>query len=213
MAQAKIPYVTAYGNVTKALQKIQPAATPDRFTHDFLSTKLQMTGGSARPVIPFFKRIGFLASDGAPTDRYTRFRTSSTRGAAAAEALKEGYAPLYELNEYAHDLDDDEVRDLVIQLTGSEEGSSTVGAIVGSFRALQSFAKFDGATEDDSGGGGADQQSDGNGNGGADEGSDGHVELPPGLSVGYTINLHLPATSDVAVFNAIFKSLRENLLR
>jgi hypothetical protein len=33
------------------------------------------------------------------------------------------------------------------------------------------------------------------------------------LSLGYTINLHLPSTSDIAVFNAIFKSLREHLLR
>lgn len=33
------------------------------------------------------------------------------------------------------------------------------------------------------------------------------------MNLGYTINLNLPATSDIAVFNAIFKSLRENLLR
>lgn len=32
-----------------------------------------------------------------------------------------------------------------------------------------------------------------------------------GLS--YTINLNLPATTEIEVFNAIFKSLRENLLR
>jgi hypothetical protein len=34
-----------------------------------------------------------------------------------------------------------------------------------------------------------------------------------GLSLSYTINLNLPATSDAAVFNAIFKSLKEHLLR
>ena len=33
-----------------------------------------------------------------------------------------------------------------------------------------------------------------------------------GLRLGYTINLNLPATTDIAVFNAIFKSLREHLL-
>jgi hypothetical protein len=43
--------------------------------------------------------------------------------------------------------------------------------------------------------------------------------LPPqlpqnmGLNLGYTINLNLPATSEVAVFNAIFKSLKEHLLK
>jgi hypothetical protein len=34
-----------------------------------------------------------------------------------------------------------------------------------------------------------------------------------GLNLGYTINLNLPATSDPAVFNAIFKALKEHLLK
>jgi hypothetical protein len=34
-----------------------------------------------------------------------------------------------------------------------------------------------------------------------------------GFNLGYTINLNLPATSDAAVFDAIFKSLKEHLLR
>jgi len=33
------------------------------------------------------------------------------------------------------------------------------------------------------------------------------------LGLSYTINLVLPKTDDVAVFNAIFKALRDNLLR
>jgi hypothetical protein len=42
-------------------------------------------------------------------------------------------------------------------------------------------------------------------------------EIPPpspavGLNLSYTINLNLPATSDQAVFNAIFKSLKEHLI-
>jgi hypothetical protein len=49
MAASVLPYVTAYGNITKALDKIKSAETPPRFTHDFLSTTLDMTGGSARP--------------------------------------------------------------------------------------------------------------------------------------------------------------------
>lgn len=33
------------------------------------------------------------------------------------------------------------------------------------------------------------------------------------FKLGYTINLNLPATSDAAVFDAIFRSLKANLLR
>lgn len=208
MAEGKVPYVTASGNVTKVLEKIQPAATPERFTQDFLSTKLGMSGGSARPVIPFLKRTGFLGTDGAPTDRYKQFRASSTRRRAAADGLRQGYRALYEVNEYAHDLDDKDLKDLIIQVTGADAGSSTVTAVLGSFRALQAFAGFDATAVEETV---AEEE--------VDEAArietheTGELRLPSGLSVGYTINLHLPATSDVAVFNAIFKSLRENLLR
>ena len=203
MADKQLPYLTAHGNITKALNKIIEAQTPERFTTDFLGTKLGMTGGSATPVIPFLKRTGFLNSDGTPTELYKRFRNPSQRGAAAAEAMRKGYAPLYQSNEYAHDLDEKAFAGLVVQVTGLEQSNSTFRAIVGSFNALKPFADFDAAS-----GTSPVEQADGD-------------KLPTavgaltgvaGVNLGYTINLHLPPTSDVAVFNAIFKSLREHLL-
>lgn len=213
MADELLPYVVSTGSLTKALEKIQSAATPDRFTQEFLASTLGMKGGSARPVIPYFKRTGFLASDGTPTDVYRRFRNSRERGRAAAEALRTGYAPIFVANEAAHTLNDAELRGLIVQMTGVDEGSRTLSAMLGSFKALREYADFTspGAAEDSTPAGPeeADRAS------GEDEaaplgnGADGVT----GLNIGYTINLHLPATSDIAVFNAIFKSLRENLLR
>src|SRR3954454_1860468 len=84
----KLPYVPNYGVITKVLEKIKSAATPERFTQDFLATKLGMKGGSNRPVIPFLKRIGFIGTDGAPTEIYKRFRNATNSGAAVAEALR-----------------------------------------------------------------------------------------------------------------------------
>jgi len=43
------------------------------------------------------------------------------------------------------------------------------------------------------------------------ERGEGQEELQ--LNLAYTINLVLPKSDDVAVFNAIFRSLRDNLLR
>lgn len=206
MPEQNIPYVTSYGAITKTLERIKQASTPDRFTQDFLSTKLGLKGGSPKPVIPFLKRSGFLASDGTPTDLYRRFRNPSQTGAAAAEALRLGYRSLFEVNEYAQDLSDPELRGLIVQVTGQEGESSTTRAMLGSFKALREFADFEAS---------ASEQSPST-TPVAPEDSDGEsVDLapPPPLSLGYTINLNLPATSDIAVFNAIFKSLREHLLR
>lgn len=208
MAESTVPYVQAYGNITRTLEKIQTASTPERFTQDFLATKLGLTGGGAKSVIPFLKRTGFLGPDGAPTDLYRRFRNQSSRGAAAAEALRKGFAPLYEVNEYSHAItDDQEMRGLIVQVSGLEDGSSVVRAVLGSFKALREFADFDAAANqaDDTG-----TPGEGDGAGGNHDGGGG--ALPGGIKLGYTINLHLPATSDIAVFNAIFKSLREHLL-
>lgn len=68
MADKALPYVPGYGNIKKVLDKMRAASTPPRFTQDFLATALDMSGGSAKPVIPFLKRTGFLGSDGTPTD-------------------------------------------------------------------------------------------------------------------------------------------------
>jgi hypothetical protein len=206
-ATSTLPYVPSYGNIKKALDKIKAASTPPRFTQDYLATTLEMSGGSARPVIPFLKRTGFLASDGAPTDLYKRFRNSAQTGAAAAEALRTGYKPLYDKNEYVHNAKDADLRGLVVQVTGSEEDSTTVKTIVGSFKALKAFADFDAAPDGADADPGETPPVDHGGQPGEGDGLSGAINL------GYTINLHLPATSDVAVFNAIFKSLREHLLR
>jgi hypothetical protein len=203
MAEASVPYVSSYGAISKALERIKDASTPDRFTQDFLATKLGLKGGSPKPVIPFLKRTGFLASDGGPTDLYRRFRNTTQSGAAAAEALKRGYAALYEVNEYAHDLSDSELKGIIVQVTGQEPDSSTTRAMLGSFKALREFADFDGVPTLAE----------------ADSSAPEETVVPlageptGSIRLGYTVNLNLPATSDIAVFNAIFKSLREHLLR
>ena len=201
----KPPYLNAYGNITKVLQKIQTAATPTRFTQDFLATKLDLKGGSPKPVIPFLKRTGFLGSDGVPTDLYKRFRNPRERGRAAAEALGNGYSSLYEVNEYIHAASDNDLRGVIVQVTGDEPNSSAVKAIFGSFKALKDFSAFDGAEdeeeyEEDS----TDEQ---------EEDAGERTVLKQRLGLSYTINLNLPSTSDIAVFDAIFKSLKKNLLK
>lgn len=205
-----LPYLNGYGYITKSLDKIITAQTPTRFTHDYLSTVLGITSSSARSIIPFFKRLGFLASDGSPTDIYTQFRIDSKRGHAAANALRNGYAALFEANEFANRLDDKGLVDLIIQVTGLAADSKSVKAIAGSFKAVREYADFD-SSPDDSGSCIDSDHDDHTGGSSSAQSLDTSKNIDFGLS--YTINLNLPATSDIAVFNAIFKSLKTNLLQ
>jgi hypothetical protein len=207
---SSLPFVNAYNSIPKVLEKIQSAATPERFTQDFLSTKLGMRGGSYKPLIPFLKRIGFLNSDGTPSELYKRYRNPASKPAAVAAAIQQGYAPLYEINEYAHNLDEKELKGVVVQATGLDAKASSVNAIVKSFSLLKDVADFDAEMQEESD---TEEPDD-------DEKSVDNTQkvikgtkgVSVGLKLGYTINLNLPASSDVAVFNAIFKSLKENLL-
>ena len=110
------------------------------------------------------------------------------------------------MNEYAHELADEGLMGLIVQATGLEASSQVASRTLASFKALRDFAKYDEieeplAIDDD----------------GKLVGDSGETlfsrGLPEGVNVSYTINLNLPATSDIAVFNAIFKSFRENILR
>lgn len=203
MASANPPYLSGYGTITKTLDRIKKASTPAKFSQDFLATKLDLKGGSPKQVIPFLKRTGFLHADGTPTELYEQFRNEGQSGAAAAQALRTGYSALYDINEYIHDAEEEEIKGIIIQATGTERDSRVAKAIFGSFKALREFASFDAEpvpafdTEEKV----------------LSTASSDEAAVVGELRLGYTINLHLPSTSDVAVFNAIFKSLRENLLR
>jgi hypothetical protein len=208
--ESSLPYVYAPGSIRTALEKIRQAATPDRVTRDFVTTKLSIKGGTGAALIPFFKKIGFVNSDGTPTDLYRQFRNPATGGAATAAAIKSGYQKLGQVNEYFYDLNDKDLQALIVQVTGSEAGSSVVRLICSTLKSLKGFANFESAAALD------------------EKAVDGTMVSPSirspdvstpglrkgefGLNLSYTINLNLPATSDQAVFNAIFRSLKEHLL-
>lgn len=207
---ANLPYVASPGSIKTALEKIRSAATPERVTKDFVSTVLQIKGGTGGNIPPFLKRIGFVGSDGAPTDLYRRFRNPATGGAAVADAIRLGYKDLLQANEYFYRLSDKELLALIVQVTGVEADNRAATLTLSAIKALKAFANFDAV---DIAGEGMEQKP-------VHEPAPKGVNLPAypsgngqvGLNLSYTINLNLPATADQAVFNAIFRSLKEHLL-
>lgn len=206
----KIPYVNQPGSMVKILEKIRSAKTPDRFTHDFLETKLGFKGGNYRQFIPLAKKLGLLGSDGSPTDLYKKFRNSESTKAAMGAALRTGYREAFERNEYAYNLDKGKFKGLVVEITGLESDSRVVQLICSTFDNLKKLADFEADLPAGSDPEAEDALEPGAGGAETPAGSGTH-DLSLGLS--YTINLVLPKTDDPAVFNAIFKSLRDNLLR
>jgi Family of unknown function (DUF5343) len=207
-----LPYMVSPGTIPKILGKIAEARRPDRFTQDFLEVKLGFPGGSARPIIPLLKRIGFLSSDGTPTKLYDSFRNAGSAGAAMAEGMKIGYKEIFDRNEYAYDMPREKLQALVVEMTGLEKDNRVAQSIVATFWALKEFANFEVRSDAESVPLRADV--------GVTNDRPAPLPKPPvddgsrqmELRVGYTINLNLPETTDPDVFNAIFRALKENLL-
>lgn len=199
------PFINSTDLIGKIFEKIQQAKVPPRYTQDFQATVLGYGSGSAKPFIPFLKRLGFINSDGTPTEIYTRFRNADSSGAAMAEAMRHGFSEIFQKNEFANALADDKLKNLVVEVTGKEPNDGTVAAIVGSFKACRQLADFE-----------------------ADEPA--REKIAPieasrslvrheqkaapttDLRLAYTINVNLPETTDVNVYNAIFSAIKANLL-
>lgn len=205
-----LPYMVSTGTLPKILNKICEAAIPENFNHDFIGTKLGFPGGNQKAFIPWAKKCGFLNEDGTPTSIYKDFRNPQYRGAAMAKALKKGYAELFLRNEYANDLGKSEFTKLVTDITGQAHDNAVVKAIVNTFLNAKDFADFEA------------QGKAANENSNSENQTDKTVieetisqpipKRKTTLGINYTINLVLPKTDDPSIYNAIFKSLKENLL-
>jgi len=206
---ASLPYVTAPGNVERALNAIKAAATPEAVSQDFVKTILGIPGGSGNQITAYLKKIGFANADGKPSDLYKKFRNPATEGWAAAQALKVGYAPLYSRNEYMHQVTDAQLRGLIVEETGVGQESAVVATVLGCIKQLKKFARWDPLSVEEKTDKALIEALPQNSN---------KQNLPVstqpfGMNLGYTINLNLPATSDPSVFNAIFRALKEHLLK
>jgi len=209
-----LPYLTASGTLKRALERLIDASRPDKFNADFLENVLKLSGGGARSTIPIMKKMNFLSSDGVPTDLYAKFRTEGGRPAASLAGLRNGFPEIFKRSEYAHTVDDNKLRDIILEITGLKSSDPVAQAIKSTFNVVKSFipagADLTGSSEDLA-------QQDENVGTPATQNGTGDVVRHAGRgskSVGlvYNINIVLPETSDLKVLNAIFRSVKENLL-
>jgi hypothetical protein len=194
-------YTQAYGQLAEFFSKIRDAQAPDKFTNQILKD-LGFKSNNHRPFIPLMKALGFLAADGTPTKRYHDYRNHSLSKIKMGEAIKEAYSDIFLIKEKPSTSD----RELIQGKFKSYHNTSDNVAKLhtNTFYALLDLAKLD-----------TEQQNQ----------MKVESELEPikpneqepivkatSLGLHYNIQIHLPATKDVEVYNAIFKSLKDHLL-
>lgn len=208
MAANYPPYVNAYGNISKLFAAIKAASVPPKFTNDFMQTVLGLKSTSYRAMIPLLKRLGFLDPGSVPTQAYRDYRDDGMSEAVMAESIKNAYTDLYAAHEYAHKLGKDEISSKLKTLTGAAADDSVIPYVAGTFASLAKLANFEAVR------GQARKEPEPQPQQSGDRLPTRHEDrgLPGRLGISYTINLNLPATTEIEVFNSIFKALKEHIL-
>ncbi|WP_162784764.1 DUF5343 domain-containing protein [Paracoccus suum] len=205
--KGNLPYTASPGLIKGVLDAVIAAERPNRLSNVYMETVFGLSGGGARSVPPILKKMGFLNSDGSPTDLYSKFKTETGRAAAALGGLKNAFPEIFRKNEVAHKATDVQLQDIVVEITGLTKKDPVLRHIINTFNNIKAYIP-------------ANFISDGN-----QARRDDEVEkvppLPPksdpgpaaatfGLS--YQFNIVLPESQDERTFDAIFRSLKRNLL-
>jgi hypothetical protein len=202
---------TKIGELFEALRKGQ---APEKFNREFLKD-LGFKSSNWHAVIPLFKGLGFLSEDGSPKSRYMEFLDPTKWRKVLAEAVNEAYGDIFIIKKRPTSGD----LPAVIGKYKSTYNLSDTQAerAARTFLALYELCDkdaIDGQKAKDMPPTASDPAPDlGSKSSDAPQKTkmlDGQPKPPLGLH--YNIQIHLPATKDVEVYNAIFRSLREHII-
>lgn len=197
-------YVLPTNRIPDLFGKIRDGQAPERFTHQLLKD-WGFSSTNDRAFIPLLKALGFLTADGKPTPRYHEYRDHSRSKAVMAQALRDAYSDIFLIKEHPTTSDraavegkfksfhnaSDNVAGLMSKTFFGLLALADLKARSSVTTPLQEPAERTVETESTR----------------SEEG--GPKARRPGLH--YNIQIHLPATKDVEVYNAIFRSLRDHL--
>lgn len=200
---ADFAYMTSAKNLKPIMERIQGAGTPPKFTHDFLKS-LGFTSSTDRPIITVLKNLGFLTADGVPTERYNAYRDTSRSGQALAEGLRDGWSAVFLADQKAHERSTTQLTELFKSVSG--KGEAVARKMATTFKALSDMGDWTVVPAHTTATA-------------APLPPEPEVEESPSephqrtrVALHHDVHVHLPATSDVSVYTAIFRALRAELL-
>lgn len=201
-------YAQVYGQLPEFFAKLQEGQAPSSFTQQHLKD-IGFPSSNHRALIPLLKVLGFLSASGSPTARYHAYRDKSRSRHVLGEAIKEAYSDLFVIKSHPSEKD----RALIEGKFKSQHNATDRPAelMAKTFFSLLKLADIDHNPSAVAP---------------VEASPAKHEEIPetakpfekqavrsiapPGLH--YNIQIHLPATKDVEVYNSIFKSLKEHLI-
>lgn len=201
-------YLVTTKNLEAFFNALTTAQAPDRFSQKFLEA-LEFKSSNDRLYTALLKGLGFIDESGMPLDRYYKFLDQTQSKTILAEAIQEAYGDLFAVNTKAHELSAADVKNKLRTLTQGKKTDNTLHLMANTFRALCDYADWKPAHRLPK--------------------KEAIQDLPkkfdekPPLGIPepikkdfasqlhYNIQIHLPESRDQAVYDALFKSLKDHL--
>jgi uncharacterized protein DUF5343 len=210
-------YTQKPGSIPAYFDAMLDAQPPERFSVKFLEN-LGFTSTNDRLFIGILKDLGFLNRDGAPQSRYFEFLDRSRSKQAVAEGIRDSFTELFAINTRANELSVEEVKNKLRTLFAGKKTDLVIDRIAKTFKALCEYADFSVSATSPA-------PTHGQNDSRPPEAPAPSPEVPAGIvakptpqfgkitvsGLQYHINIVLPDTRDQAVYDAIFRSLREHL--
>lgn len=201
-------YLMTVKNLGTIFQAMQGAKAPSKFSMAFI-VGLGFKAKSDRLMIGVLKSLKFLSDTGEPTARYFEFLDPTQAPGVLAMAIEEAYADLYQVNTQANKLAPGEVKNKLKTLTQGQYSDDVLAKMASTFVALCEQADFSAQSSPFKKEVVKDEISKDNETPDAKQPKQKHGITFSGLQ--YVINIQLPESRDQAVYDALFKSLREHL--
>jgi hypothetical protein len=217
-------YLVASKNLAPFLAAVRGARAPEKFTMKFLED-LGFKSTNDRLLIPLLKALGFLDENGVPLKRYFEFLDDGCSKRVLGEGIQAAYEDLFRLNKNAHTLSSPQIVGKLKSLTEGKKSDPIIRNMARTFSELVKLAEFsNGAKPGEDASPQRAEESE------TSAKSDPPIEAEPprkGIpsngerrgqrerlldGIVYRIEIVLPSVRDQAVYDAIFRSLKEHLL-
>jgi Family of unknown function (DUF5343) len=200
-------YYQNIGRISEFFQRIKDANAPDIVSQQLIKD-WGFASSNDRALIPLLKTLGFLSADGRPTQRYLHYRDNSESTKVMGEALREAYSDIFLIKANPKPSDKDAVQGKFKSVHNASDLTSNLMAKT--FFALLELADLSQASQQA-------QRTEQKAHPHPTEKADALDQVPTDSKVRfaglhYNIEIHLPATKDIEVYNSIFKALKEHLI-
>jgi len=205
-------YLNSVSKVQAIMAKIIAGTAPEKFTTEHLKT-IGFGASNDRTMVPLLKDLGFISADAIPTQRYHDYRNSARSRKVLGEALKEAYPEIFHISETPTQDDKPAIQGLFKSTHNVSD--QVAGFMANTFLVLLDIAdvshgeksKVTKKTEHKAEPKHKEVQSST-----TTVIQDSVVPHQAIANLRYNIEIHLPATNEIEVYNSIFKSLKEHLL-